>query len=454
MDRSTPYRPGGPDRDDAGVVSASAARPSLRSGAPAAPGRTVNGAATRPAPFTLVAVASRMHDPIAVREALTGYDAALLGIGGTMVLHHTGAAGPLVVFAVTGGTEADICELAGLHAGPIVLVAHPGQNSLPAALEAAARLRMDGRRVRLVPLAGPGDRHGLALLRRTADDARCWHRLHAARIGCLGAASEWLVASAPATPGVSATWGPEFVGVDLARLIVATRRADPIRSVALTERVLAASDGMTGVVEADVQQAAGFHQVVLDTVRTQQLDAVTVRCFDLVTELGTSGCLALSELNDTGIVAGCEGDIASVTAMLWIDRLLGLATWMANPAWIDAGRGVVSLAHCTVPRSLVDGFELRSHFESGLGVAVTGRLTPGPVTLVRLGGRRLEELWVADADAVPTVARPARCRTQLDVVVGPAAAGELLDRPLGNHLVLVHGHHATRMRDWHDWLIA
>ena len=43
----------------------------------------------------------------------------------------------------------------------------------------------------------------------------------------------------------------------------------------------------------------------------ERLDAVAVRCFDLVTARGTTGCLALSALNDAGRVAACEGDLAS-----------------------------------------------------------------------------------------------------------------------------------------------
>jgi hypothetical protein len=30
------------------------------------------------------------------------------------------------------------------------------------------------------------------------------------------------------------------------------------------------------------------------------------------------------------------------------------------------------VAHCTAPRSILSGYGLRSHFESGLGVAIAG----------------------------------------------------------------------------------
>jgi hypothetical protein len=34
------------------------------------------------------------------------------------------------------------------------------------------------------------------------------------------------------------------------------------------------------------------------------------------------------------------------------------------------------LAHCTVPRTMVRAYDVRTHFESGLGVAVAGDLGP------------------------------------------------------------------------------
>lgn len=99
-------------------------------------------------------------------------------------------------------------------------------------------------------------------------------------------------------------------------------------------------------------------------------------------------------------------------------------------------------------------WELRSHFESGLGVAIAGELEAGPVTLLRLGGRRLEELLLAEGEAAPIPRREDLCRTQVDVRLAPGVVDDLLARPLGNHLLLVPGHHAGRLRAFRDWAIA
>jgi L-fucose isomerase-like protein len=101
---------------------------------------------------------------------------------------------------------------------------------------------------------------------------------------------------------------------------------------------------------------------------------------------------------------------------------------------------------------MVDGVQLHTHFESGIGIGLRGRFSPGPVTLLRLGGRSLEHLWISDGEIERAGDAEDLCRTQVVVHLTDAAAQPLLEHPLGNHLVLVHGHHRARIERW--WRLA
>jgi L-fucose isomerase-like protein len=114
----------------------------------------------------------------------------------------------------------------------------------------------------------------------------------------------------------------------------------------------------------------------------------------------------------------------------------------------------VVLAHCTIAPSLVEDLHLHTHFESGIGVGISGTIPAGPVTLVRLGGVGLERRWLADAEVVGTGEDPDLCRTQATVRLDPAQVAELLEAPLGNHVVLVPGHHAARLDRWWRLVVA
>ena len=407
------------------------------------------------ADFTWLPVASVLHDERAVAPVTAALAPGLAAAGGSLADESAlDEPTPIFYLALTGGTEQQLLALARRRAHvapgePVVLIAHPGQNSLPAALEALARVQQQGGRGRIVYLRGPDDRIGLAELRECAADLQVRRFLRSARIGQVGEPSDWLVASSPAADTVRETWGPRVIKISIDEFVNDCRRQPAGAGAALARSVSAGASTRLEPDEAATDQAAAVFPALRAMVEHRQLAAVTVRCFDLILALGTSGCLALAELNDIGSVAGCEGDLVSTVGMLWLTRLFGAPVWMANPAQVDQAAGTLVLAHCTVPRSMVASYRLRSHFESGQGVGIQGSLPLGDVTLVRIGGVRLDRLWTVDGAAVSAPAREDLCRTQLEVRVGPDRIAELLHAPLGNHILVIPGHHRDRLvRSW------
>jgi len=408
-----------------------------------------------PSRFSLFAAVSKVHDTSALRALVESYALPLLALGGETWEPGAGrATPPLVVFVATGGTERLILESAGFDARePVLLVAHPGHNSLPAAMEVLARVHQLGIRGQIHYLRGPADTDGLRRLAETLRDCLVRRALIESRIGLVGEPSDWLAASSPTIETVRTVWGPTVVPISLERILAEPDQESAARGEALALDFRAGAELVEPAV-SDLCAAGRVHAMLLGVVEAERLDAVAVRCFDLVLRMRTTGCLALSRLNDQGIIAGCEGDLVATVAMLWLHRMIGNIPWMANPSRIDLDRGVLSLAHCTVPRSLSSTYRLRSHFESGLGVGVQGAMPAGPVTLVRIGGARMGRLRAINGDLTRNTDHADLCRTQVEVEVGRDRLQELLARPLGNHLVVVSGHHAVALRRWHGAMIA
>jgi L-fucose isomerase-like protein len=405
--------------------------------------------------FALFSATSQVHDPALLRVLLESYGAPLRALGGETWDPGAGRlAEPLVVFVATGGTEGQILQALHFDPGePAILVAHPGQNSLPAALEVLARVQQLGARGRIHYLRGPDDREALRGLTEAIHDASVRRALLESRIGRVGEPSDWLVASRPALETVRTVWGPTIVPIPLESIL-----SEPDAEMAASGEAMARDfrDGASVLVEpteSDLIPAGRVYAMLRRVVDAERLDAVTVRCFDLVSRKLTTGCLALAQLNDEGVIAGCEGDLVATVAMLWLQRMVGAVPWMANPSRIDLDRGVLTLAHCTVPRSAGGAYRLRSHFESGLGVGIEGTFPSGPVTLVRLGGPRMERLRVIDGSLLGNANHPDLCRTQVEVEVGCDALRDLLAEPLGNHMVMVSGHHAGALVRWHEAMI-
>jgi L-fucose isomerase-like protein len=409
--------------------------------------------------FVYSVVASSLHDHHAV-ETLTAPVRGLLDdLGGALVdIDRQGTdSGPLpqLFVVATGGTERLLLDAIARNAAghPSVLVAHRGHNALPAALEAMAAIEQNGGRGRIVSMTGDvtADRRALD---EAVGDLEAVVAMRSTRLGVIGGPSSWLVASSPTPEVVRRRWGPEVVTVEPTRMIELTRTPVTPTGV-LAERFTRVADPVRSTVDREaVDTAMAVRAALADVIDNEQLDAVTVRCFDLLGDPGTSGCLALASLNDDGIVAGCEGDVPSALAMLWVRNLLGQPTWMANPASLDVDRNELLLAHCTVAPSMVESFALDTHFESGMGVGISARFSAQPVTLIRLGGADLDECWIAEGAIVATGDDADLCRTQVTVELSSGNVGDLLTHPLGNHLVLATGHHEQRLRAWWSMVIA
>jgi L-fucose isomerase-like protein len=372
----------------------------------------------------------------------------LAGIGGSLVepeavAEQTGTT-PMLYFVLTGGTEQDALALRAVRARqypdePVWIIAHPYQNSLPAALEMLARVMRDGGSGRIFFLNGAADTQGLDTLRRSINTMSAMRGLATARLGRIGASSDWLVASSHDPKTVRDGWGVTVVPVPI----------DMLHKYMADEGVPETGPEFTFFSKAqsirepsptDIGKSVGVYRALRRIVNEQSLDALTLRCFDLVLDEKTTGCFGLSRLNDEGIIAGCEGDIPAALALLWVKRLTGLTGWMSNPARIDAPAGRLLLAHCTVPCSIVSRYTIRSHFESSLGVGISGEFELGPVTLVRIGGAQLDRLWTAEGTIIATSSADGLCRTQIECALPPAALESIVRDPLGNHIVVVHGH--------------
>jgi len=103
---------------------------------------------------------------------------------------------------------------------------------------------------------------------------------------------------------------------------------------------------------------------------------------------------------------------------------------------------------------MTSAYRIRSHFESGIGTALEGDVKPGPVTIVRIGGRCLDEVFVAGGTVIECDLREDMCRTQVAVALSDKSVAEqMMLKPLGNHHLIVEGDHRRRIREFTELFI-
>jgi len=398
----------------------------------------------------ILPLASSFHSEAQVRATVARISAELAARQLPHQILSEGSEGPNAFLVVTGGTEHQALDALDRISGPALLLAHPDQNSLPASLEILSRLRQLGRAGKIL-LLNAGE-EGYQSLTRIARLLEARERLLGLRLGRIGAPSDWLVGSMPEPAKVHACWGPEVVDVPLESLQGLIPTADARETERFRESFTGGAERVAEPSGAELEMAARVGVALRQLVKEQRLDACTVRCFDLVKDLQTTGCLALSALLDDGIVAGCEGDLPSALTMAWMQAVTGEISFMANPQDLDPAANTLWLAHCTIARGMAKRYALRSHFESSLGVGIQAELEPGPITLARIGGRDLQELFLTDGELLANGDSELRCRTQIQARL-QCDLRELLERPLGNHLVLIRGHWAQLLREYHELFV-
>ena len=266
-------------------------------------------------------------------------------------------------------------------------------------------------------------------------------------IGLIGEASPWLIASGIDKEALSERCGVSFREISIGTLadkylgyrelwknhtLSAGARAE------LDEVLCRFSCSLEGDrTTEDLSDAAIMYLALASICKEEHLDAVTVKCFDLLSSCKTTACLALALLNDNGIIAGCEGDIPSICTMLAVYKALGRPSFMANPASIDSDSLSIDFAHCTIPTVMVESCTLPSHFESGIGIGINGELPLGNYTLCKLSGKTLERSLICNGRLVKGEYLSNRCRTQVRFIFETKAEFDAFCKArVGNHIIL------------------
>ncbi len=410
--------------------------------------------------FQYAVVASVLHDERSTRLLLEKFTSALAEQGGeAQALNATNLVDrnpdlPLFIFVLTGGTEADAMKKIAAERIlerklPIIILAHSSHNSLPASLEILAKIRQLGGYGSIVQADAQGSFQGAGLRDIIAATATI-QAMRSVRIGVVGKPSDWLIASSQGGEEAKSAWGVQLVEVPFSELTTEIKRVRSISApLAVGDTMKEKAEFFREATDVDIRKSMDILEALRTIVQKYKLNALTLRCFDLVLQDRSTGCLALSALADEGIDAGCEGDIPSIIGLHWLRLLTGQIGWMANPSRISVADNKESseilIAHCTSPRSILTSYGLRSHFESGLGVAIAGIVPEGNVTLVRIGGAGLDRVWCCGARVNASPREEGLCRTQAKLLIPSEKADELLTKPLGNHLVMVHGDWCSRI---------
>lgn len=415
----------------------------------------------------LMIFASALHDATSVmgsrKELLDSLKAAFDSVTVYVDSVDTDIApfeGRTLCFIATGGTEELFLSHMDAIPAPVTLISDGLHNSLAASLEIKTFLAQRGIACRILgadeaiaesggkpegQAANPQAEGSTVASTRAAEtqyfgeDISSWDlaEFEGLLVGLVGGASSWLISSDIDRKAVEERYRMKFFNItmeEVCEVYEATEEDDPgVTSAVLSLRSCLSGDRSL----EDLTKAARMYIALRDICERYGLDALTVKCFDLLGPCATTACLALAMLNDEGIAAGCEGDVPALWTMMYVNRYLGRQAFMCNPASTSREDLSLELAHCTLPLSMTEGFRLPSHFESGIGIGIEGTLPEGRYALLKISGSRLQYLYRAEGRIVANTHVPQRCRTQVRFRFDSEADFDrFLSTAKGNHVVL------------------
>ena len=315
-----------------------------------------------------------------------------------------------LIYIRTGGTEGIfkplLPQLQQQSKRPFYLLTSGKSNSLAASMEILSYLNQQGITGEIIHGSTAYIHHRIKVLEQVGV-ARS--KMKGCRLGLIGEPSDWLISSRFDRTIVKERLGIELVYIPMKELL-------------------------------EMPNVKKIYEALKALVEKYQLQGFTLRCFDQLTTIRDTGCMALAKLNAEGIVAGCEGDVPAMLSMKIIQALTGVSGFQANPATIDPEKGEMLFAHCTIPLNMVERYELDTHFESGIGVGIRGYMKEGPVTIFKVAGD-MSRHFIAEGTLVRNQAKPDLCRTQQVIELNDKGQTRyFLTQPIGNHHIIVPGH--------------
>lgn len=349
----------------------------------------------------------------------------------THYLANTQNINPTILLLASGGTEEYAKILIEANDHPFLIVGNSKNNSLAASLEISAFFR-DNKLIKLLYYENLDEFvsgvENFSLVNNAIE------AINNSSFGVIGEPSDWLLTSKQIKS--CGSFKTKLIEIDINDV----NEKVGIISTSITTSQIESDYKHKCVHSSEIDNSSKVYDALKDIASINEVDAITVRCFDLLKYKYTA-CMALSILNDENIVSSCEGDIFALFTMFVANKLTNKPVWMANPSSVNKEENTLILAHCTVPSKMLSNLDeslLTTHMESGLSVAIQGPLKMQNVTILRIGGN-FDKILFSTGEIIDTdMKNPNLCRTQVKIKLN-VNAQTWINNSLGNHQILVYG---------------
>jgi hypothetical protein len=209
--------------------------------------------------------------------------------------------------------------------------------------------------------------------------------------------------------------------MDFVEVNEAWKVADKDESRAVADRWRKSASAVLDVAQETLETSAAMYLGMKAVLKKHGANAITINCLGgfYGGHIHAYPCLGFHELNNEGLIGGCECDVRSTSTMVTLNALTqGRPGYISDPV-VDTAQRRIIYAHCVAskkvfgPQGTTNPFVILTHSEDRQGASVRSILPLGyKVTTVEFEPSRKEILF-HQGKAVANDPDDRACRTKL-----------------------------------------
>lgn len=256
------------------------------------------------------------------------------------------------------------------------------------------------------------------------------------------------------TKAALAVTGVDLVAIPFEELSAACAAVAPADAKAFADRWAANAKKVVEPTPADLEGSGTMYVAMKALIDKHGARGISVNCLGgfYGGHLKAYPCLGFSQLNDDGLVGGCEADAMSALTMAIMGTLTGRPGYISDPV-IDTSKNAIVYAHCvamTKPFGAAgpaSPYLIRSHSEDRKGACVQSLLPEGCMTTTLEINPAARKMVMHQARTIGNNDSDLACRTKVEAQV-KGSLEKLTEqwRP-GWHRVTVYGDHSAAMAE-------
>jgi len=223
--------------------------------------------------------------------------------------------------------------------------------------------------------------------------------------------------SGPAQP----IMGIPMEGVSFAEVNEAWKSADKDEAKAIADRWVNSANAVIDVPRATLDNSAAMYLGMKATLKKHAANAITINCLGgfYGGHIHAYPCLGFHELNNEGLIGGCECDIRSTATMVAFSTLTQSRPGYISDPVIDTAKRQIIYAHCVAsnkvfgPKGPTNPFAIMTHSEDRQGASVRSIFPVGYMTTTLEILPQRKQVLFHQAQAVANDPDDRACRTKL-----------------------------------------